>query len=135
LRLSSKGKLLAPTLIAYILADILLTPAGFETRPLNGITTLGYATLVLIFIGLAMIVISLILLPRNPHRSSMLAIAGLILYFPALVTDRTGYFAAQASPDAITVVEIIQAIIAIMGLIFAGRLYRERSIAPAAAPT
>ena len=115
------------TLVVYLICDILLTPVGFETRPLNGITTLGFVTLALIFVGLATIIASLALLSRNSRLSSNLAMIGLLLYFPAFISDRTGYFASLASPTAITVVEVIQAIVAAIGLVLAWRLYREKS--------
>ncbi len=126
MKLSPNARILAVTLVAYIICDVLLTPAGLETRQLNGITTLGVATLVLIFIGLAMIAVSLVFLFRNSRLSSILATLGLLLYFPAFLADRTGYFAAQVPPDAITVVEFVQVVIAVIGLVFAWRINRER---------
>lgn len=125
--LSSSAKGLAVILVGYIVCDILLTPAGFETRPVSGITTLGFATLGLIFLGLALIVGSLALLFRKSRRASTLAILGLLLYFPALITDRTGLFAALPSPGAITVVEIVQAIIAIFGILLAWRVLQSKA--------
>jgi len=126
MKLSPNARILAVTLVAYIICDVLLTPAGLETRQLNGITTLGVATLVLIFIGLALIAASLVFLFRNSRLSSILATLGLLLYFPAFLADRTGYFATQGPPDAITVVEFVQVVIAVIGLGFAWRIYREQ---------
>lgn len=125
--LSRSAKVLTVILVSYIVCDILLTPAGFETRPVSGITTLGFATLGLIFLGLALIVGSLVLLFRKSRRVSILAILGLLLYFPALIADRTGLFAALPSPDAITGVEIVQAIIAIFGVLFAWRVLQNKA--------
>ncbi len=124
MKLSTNAKILAVLLVAYIISDILLTPAGLETRPVNGITTLGFATLGLIFIGLGLIVASLAFLFRNPRRSPVLAIPGLLLYFPAFIADRTGLFASQGPPGAIAVVEIAQAIIAVLGIISSWRLWK-----------
>lgn len=126
--LSTSAKVLAVILVAYIVCDILLTPAGFETRPVSGITTLGFATLGLIFLGLALIVGSLVLLFRKSRRAPSLAILGLLLYFPALIADRTGLFAALPSPSAITVVEIVQAIIAIFGILLAWRVLQSKAL-------
>lgn len=126
--LSSSAKVLAVILVTYVVCDILLTPAGFETRPVSGITPLGFTTLGLIFLGLALIVGSLALLFRKSGRASILAILGLLLYFPALIADRTGLFAALPSPGAITVVEIVQAIIAILGIILAWRVLQSKAL-------
>ncbi len=126
MKLRPNARILAVALVAYIICDVLLTPAGFETRQLEGITTLGAATLVLIFIGLAMIAGSLVFLFRNSRLSSILATIGLLLYFPAFLADRTGTFATQGPPNAITVVEFVQVIIAAIGLVFAWRLYKEQ---------
>ena len=125
--LSNNSKVLSVVLVSYIVCDILLTPAGFETRPVSGITTLGFVTLGLIFLGLALIVGSLALLFRKSPRVSTLAILGLLLYFPALIADRTGLFAALPSPGAITIVEIVQAIIAIVGILFAWRVSQNKT--------
>jgi len=58
MKLSTNEKVLAVILVLYIISDILLTPAGLETRAVSGITTLGFATLGLIFVGLGLIVAS-----------------------------------------------------------------------------
>ncbi len=125
---STNAKVLAVILVSYIVSDILLTPAGLETRPVSGITTLGFTTLAMIFIGLALIVASFAFLFRIPRGSPMLAIPGLLLYFPAFVADRTGLFASLGPPSAITVVEIAQAIIATVGILWAWKLLKQKAI-------
>jgi len=132
MKLSTNEKLLAVILVLYIISDILLTPAGLETRAVSGITTLGFATLGLIFVGLGLIVASIAFLFRNPRRSPILAIPGLLLYFPAFIADRTGLFASQGPPGAITVVEIVQAIIAVLGIILSWSLWKAKRPQPSA---
>jgi hypothetical protein len=40
------AKLLVPALVAYIVLDVLLTPAGrLETRPVAEVTVIGFITL------------------------------------------------------------------------------------------
>ncbi len=126
--MSTNVRILVIILGLYIISDVLLTPVGFETRAISGITTLGFATLALIFLGLALIVASLVLLRRNASPASTLAMFGLLLYFPAFIADRTGIFASTPSPGAITVVEIVQAIIALAGLVFAWMIRKEKPV-------
>src|SRR5437879_9880319 len=70
----------------------------FETRPVSNVTTLGFATLGLLFVGLALNIVCLILLLRNYKRSPIFGIVGSVLYFPAAIADQTGLF-SSLSPD------------------------------------
>ena len=69
MKLSSSDKFLAVLLAAYIVCDVLLTPpAGLETRPVSHVTGLGFVVLGLLFVGLALAIVSLVLRPLLPGR-------------------------------------------------------------------
>ena len=121
-KLSRKANYMARLIVVYIIADFLLTPlGGLETRDVSKVTSLGYATLVLLFVGLALNVTCLVLTLRHYSRSPIFGIMGSILYFPAAIADQTGQFSSLSPPTGITYVEIIEAVIAI-GLIILGAL-------------
>lgn len=64
------AKLLVPALVAYIVLDVLLTPAGrLETRPVAEVTVIGFITLGLLSVGLVLALISLVLLYRRSRRA------------------------------------------------------------------
>jgi hypothetical protein len=99
----------------YIVCDVLLTPpARLETRNPAYVTGLGVATLVLIFIGLALIVLALVLLIRGSGRAPIIAIVGALLYFPAPLAEVTGHFSSLKPPAAIAWIELIQAVLAVI---------------------
>jgi hypothetical protein len=78
------------------------------------VTTLGIATLVLLFVGLALSVIALVVLFRGSARSPIFAIASAVLYFPAFLAEVTGHFSSLPPPIAISRIEILQGVIAII---------------------
>lgn len=123
---------MARLLVIYVIADFLLTPlGGLETRPVSNVTTTGYTTLGILFVGLALNVACLVLTLRHYKRSPIFGITGSILYFPAAIADQTGQFSSLTPPVGITYVEIIEALVAI-GIIVLGILVlREK---PEAAP-
>jgi hypothetical protein len=107
--------ILAVTLVAYIVCDVLLTPpAGLETRPVSQVTGLGFTVLGLLFVGLALAIVSLVLLFRRSRRTAMLAIIAAVLYFPAVLAEQTGHFSSVRAPAAIESVELIQAAVALI---------------------
>lgn len=115
---SNLAKALALTLGVYVVVDILLTPLGqLETRPISGVTGIGFATLGLLFAGLVLAVLSLILLYRRSQRAAVVAIVAAALYFPAMLTERAGLFSRFRPPDAIERLELAQAVV---GLIVIG---------------
>ncbi len=110
-------------LVAYIVLDLLLTPLGrFETRPVSDVTVFGFITLGLLFIGLilALVSVALVLLGRAGSLSLviLILIAG-VLYLPALVADQTGHFSKLQHPTAIVSIELIQAVISGVLIVFA----------------
>jgi LPXTG-motif cell wall-anchored protein len=114
-KLSNSERILAVALVAYIVFDILLTPpAHLETRDPALVTGLGIGTLVLLFIGLALSVVALVLLFRRSRRTSMVAIVGALLYFPAPLIELTGHFSSLRPPAAIAWIELIQAVVAVI---------------------
>ena len=115
LRLSNSAKVLAGTLAAYIVCDVLLTPpAGLETRPVSHVTGLGFAVLGLLFVGLALAIVSLVLLFRQSRRAPSVAIVAAVLYLPAVLAEQTGNFSSIHAPAAIETVELIQAAVALI---------------------
>jgi uncharacterized membrane protein YhfC len=129
LRLSTQERVLAITLVAYIVLDILLTPvARLETRSASNITSLGLATLGLIFVGLALAIVSLVLLFRKSPRTPIVAIVAAALYFPCALADLTGNFSSVRQPAAIEVIELIQVVVALV-LVAAGFWIRRAGAA------
>ena len=116
------------SLAIYIALDILLTPlGGLETRPVSGVTTLGLTVLALLFIGLALVVGSMILLFTRPRLSPILTIIGALLYLPAFLAEQTGLFSSLTPPLGIQIVEIVQALIALISIILALTLRRSQN--------
>lgn len=110
-------RILAVTLVAYIVCDILLTPpAHLETRDPSHVTTIGIAALVLLFVGLAFSVIALVLLFRRSRLAPMVAIVAALLYFPAPLTELSGHFSSLRPPAAIASLEVIQAVVALFAI-------------------
>ena len=129
MKLSSRGKGLAVLLVIYVLFDILLTPlGGFETRPSANVTTLGIVTVVLLFVGLALGIVSLVLLFYKPRRAPIIAIIAGILYFPAFIADQTGYFSSLQPPTAITALEIVQALVVLATIFLSSSIHRQKTV-------
>ena len=119
-------RLFAVVMIVYLIIDVLLTPlAGIETRTFANVTTTGLVTVALLFVGLALIVASLISLAIAPRRSSILAIVGALLYFPVFLADQTGQFSKSVAPSTIISLEIVQALVAIVIILVALQSRRE----------
>jgi hypothetical protein len=115
LKLSNAAKVLAVTLAAYVVCDVLLTPpAGLETRPVSHVTGLGFVVLGLLFVGLALAIISLVALFRRSRRAPTIAIVAAVLYFPAVLAEQTGNFSSVHAPAAIETVELIQTAVALI---------------------
>jgi hypothetical protein len=119
-------RLFAVVMIVYLIIDFFLTPfGGLETRTLANVTTTGYATVGLLFVGLALIIASLVSLAIGPRRSSILAIVGALLYFPVFLADYTGQFSTSPVPSAIASLEIVQALVAIVVILVALQSRRD----------
>ncbi len=125
--LTSVAKILVVVLVVYLLNDLLLSPlGGIETRPVADLTTLGLATLALLFVGLALVVAAIVLLFRRSRSAPTLAIVGVILFFPAFAADQTGHFSSLRPPMGIVYVEIVQAVVALIAVALAIRVLQER---------
>ena len=119
-------RLFAVVMVVYLIIDFFLTPyGGLETRTLTNATTTALATVGLLFVGLALIIASLVSLAVGPRRSSILAIVGALLYFPVFLADYTGQFSASPAPSAIASLEIVQALVAIVIILLALQSRRE----------
>jgi hypothetical protein len=120
MKLSIAAKVLAASLLVYVVGDILLTPlAGLETRPVAKVTTLGFISLGLLFVGLVLAVVAGVLVFRRSRRSPIVAIVAAVLYFPAFFAEQTGHFSAVRAPVAIEEVELVQVIVAVIVIAFA----------------
>ena len=107
-------------LLAYVVADILLTPpARLETRDPALVTPLGFITLGLLFLGLLIAIISIVLLLRGSRRAEASAVIAAILYYPAVIAEWSGHFSKLSPPQAIATVEVVQAFIAALVIVFA----------------
>lgn len=114
---SNAERLLAAALVAYIICDILLTPpAGLETRNPAYVTSVGVATLALLFVGLALSIVALILVVRRSTRSTIIAVVAAVLYFPAPIAELTGHFSSLPPPTAIAWLEVLQAVVAVLAI-------------------
>src|SRR2546427_2174788 len=130
-KLSTEANYVARLLIIYVIGDFALTPlGGLETRPVSNVTTLGLATLGLLFIGLALNIASLILILRHYKRSPIFGIVGSVLYFPA-IADQTGLFSSLSPPTGITYVEVAEGIVAIGTIILGARILRNKTVSGA----
>ena len=132
-KLSRLANLLALLLVIFIILWIFLTPlGGLETRPASQITTLGLATLVLFFVGLALNVACLVLTLRHYKRSPMFGIIGSILSYPVAVVDRSGLFSSVPAPAAIAYVEAIELAVALSIIVLGVRISKEKPENPPA---
>ncbi len=114
-------------LAVYVVFDILLTPVGqLETRPVADVKVLGFVTLGLLFVGLALAVISLVLLFRSSPRAAMVAVAAGVLFFPAAIADQTGLFSSLQPPTGIARLELAQAVVALIAVGLALWMLRGR---------
>jgi hypothetical protein len=125
---SGRSRILLLFLVIYVVSDILLTPlVGLETRPPTQVTTLGLAALGLLIAGLALDVVSSVLLFYKPRRSPMIAIIAGILYFPAFLTEQAGYFSSLKPPIAIETLEIVHALVSIAMILVALSVFRQKT--------
>ena len=128
-KLSTEANYMARLLIIYVIGDFALTPlGGLETRPVSNVTTLGFATLGLLFVGLALNIVCLILLLRNYKRSPIFGIVGSVLYFPAAIADQTGLFSSLSPPAGITYVEVVEGIVAIGIIAIGARIFLNKTV-------
>ena len=118
LKLSSAAWVLAVALVAYVVADVLLTPpAGLETRNPARVTGVGIATLVLLFLGLALGIIALVLLLRGSRRAPIVAIIASLLFVPAFLAEQTGKFSSLRPPAAIESIEVAQIVVVTIAIV------------------
>ena len=124
--LSGRVKSLAVGLALAVVLGVLLTPlGGLEPRSIADATAIGLSTVVLFLVGLALDVSSIVALFRRPRTASVLAIIGLLLYFPIFLADLTGLWSSKPAPPAIVYLSIITAIVHAGVLFLATRVYRE----------
>jgi hypothetical protein len=125
-KLSRKAIMLAVVMILNVVIIILLTPIGFETRPISALKTLGYIAITTIFVGLALDLTSIVLLLFKRVRfrlASGLAIISSVLFFVIISVDRTGSFFSVSIPPAINSLEYLLTAVLIVTLIIASLVY------------
>ena len=128
---SGKSRILLVLLIVYVILDVLLTPlAGLETRPPALVTSVGLVVLGMLFIGLALGIVSIVLLFYKPRRSPILAVVAGIFFLPAFLTEQAGDFSSLRPPVAIETVEIVQALVSIITIFMALSVYRGKTAMP-----
>ena len=81
---------------------------------MSHVTGLGFVVLGLLFVGLALAIVSLVLLFRRSARAPIIAIVAAVLYFPAVLAEQTGHFSRVHAPAAIETVELIQTAVALV---------------------
>jgi hypothetical protein len=126
-KLSRNTIILATVMIVNVVIIILLTPIGFETRPISALKTLGYIAIVTIFVGLALDLTSIVLLLFKKVRvrlASGLTIVTSVLFFLIISVDRTGSFFSVPIPPAINTLEYLFTVVLILTLFIASLVYR-----------
>jgi O-antigen ligase len=96
------------SIIVALVLSLLLTPLGFETRPLSTVIFLGNLGLDAYLVGAILSVVSLVLVLRK-NRFSLAAtsgIAGQILFLPIILLDLTGNYSMLPPPQAIPPTEV-----------------------------
>jgi hypothetical protein len=128
-KLSRNAIILAIWMIVNVVIIILLTPIGFETRPISALKPLGYIAITTIFVGLALDLTSIVLLLFKRVRvrlASSLVIVSSVLFFLIISVDRTGSFFSVPTPPAINTLEYILIAVLIVNLVIASIVYREK---------
>jgi hypothetical protein len=129
MKLSTAAKMLAAGLAVYVVFDILLTPlAGLETRPVTKVTTLGFVSLGLLFVGLALAIIAGVLVVRRSQRAPIVSIVAAVPFLPAFLAEQTGHFSSVGAPTAIETVEIVQVVVAAVVVGLTVRARRESGL-------
>ena len=125
-KLSRNAIILAIVMIVNVVIIILLTPIGFETRPISALKMLGYIAITTIFVGLALDLTSIGLLFKRVRvrLASSLAIVSSVLFFLIISVDRTGAFFSVPIPPAINTLEYLLTAVLIVNLITASLVYR-----------
>jgi len=126
-KLSRNAIILSIVMIVNVVIIILLTPIGFETRPISALKTLGYVAITTIFVGLALDLTSIVLLLFKSVRvrlASGLTIITSVLFFLINLIDRTGSFFSVPIPPAINTLEYLFTAILIVTLFIASMVYR-----------
>jgi hypothetical protein len=126
-KFSRNAIILAILMIVNVVIIILLTPIGFETRPISALKTFGYIAIVTIFVGLTLDLASIVLLLFKRVRvrlASGLAIISSVLFFLINLIDRTGSFFSVPIPPAINTLEYLFTAVLIVTLFIASLVYR-----------
>jgi hypothetical protein len=126
-KLSGAAIILSIVMILNVATIILLTPAGFETRPQSDLKTLGYVAIAAIFIGLALDIVAIGLLFKRVRirLASSLAIITSATFLLIILVDRTGSFFSVPTPPAINTLEYVLAALSIVTILLASKVLIE----------
>jgi hypothetical protein len=125
---------LAVVLLGGFVCVFLLTPAGFETRPIPSIHPLGFAVLAGIFSSVALNVACLLLLRSLPRLAAALVPPGFVLVLVGITIDQVGLFSSFGPPMRISAVEVTFVILELAAVLLAVRVWNDagaRAVAPA----
>src|SRR5712691_638399 len=103
LAMSRPGTLLRLLIGAHLVWSVLLTPAGFETRPFSSFTPLAYISLALIFTTIGLDIVAFLIVGRRPRLAGLLASIGPFLFVGPFFVDQLGYFSSLRAPTVIAV--------------------------------
>jgi hypothetical protein len=109
--------------------SLLLTPLGFETRPLSTVALAGMIGLGAYSAGFVLSLVSLVLTVRNKRTkfAATLGVAGQVLFYPIIFTDLFGKFSSLPAPPAIPATEVITFVLSLMAVFFALKVRAEGS--------
>lgn len=127
MQVTRPGIALLIVLLGLIVGTILLTPIGFETRPVSGLKPVGASLLGLVFLAFFLNIAAAALIGSRPRWSALLAAFGPFLFIPPVVADQTGNFSNFTPPHAISIVEIAESVLEVLAGLVALWFWRRGS--------
>jgi hypothetical protein len=122
---------LVTTLLLTVLFSLLCTPlGGMETRAPSDTYPAGFAAVGVFFVGVILDVVTAVQLGRG-KRAAPLGIAGAAMFYPVVLIEKLGFFAAQPPPPAIAGLELAGATSALVSIVLGVILWRQESAAEA----
>lgn len=104
-----------------LVLSLLLTPLGFETRPLSTVTLWGMVGLGAYSVGFVLRLVSLVLLMwnRRGFAAAVMGAVGQLLFYPIILIDLSGNFSSLPPPSAIPPIEIVAMVVSLVTIFFA----------------
>ena len=133
--MSTPGKAVVAVLLASIVGIILLTPLGFETRPVSGLKPIGQPLLALVFLTFFSDIAAVAVARSRPVWTARLAGVGPLLFIPPVIADQSGNFSNFTPPHAITIIELAVSVMEVLAGILALWLWSSsKAVAPPVTP-